>query len=628
MSAWSLKTKLIFMLISIVCLCVAGYTVLQIRTTTGLVKEAALAEAQKHLDRTTAMFEGSTKKFHDDFQKARATGPIEAQMVLDDCSRMKSFLAEAVTRDYGDEVVRVRLIGDAGIFGIEPLGAKEHVGIISPFEAEAAKAIKQGRDRVELRDNDVLRVAVPLRSQASPGCAACHLSLRRGMDSDLDQDVLLGTLNVYVPFGQSLQHERAKALMTVAGVFMMLLLAVLSLYLAINRSITGPLERAVAFTENVSAGDLSGGFDVRQRDEIGRLSGAMNRMVGNMRELAGAAERIAGGDLTVRVAPLSERDTLGHALKNMVEKLSGTITDINVAADNVAAGAGQMNATSQAMSQGASEQASSLEEISSSMNEIAAQTRQNAENAMQTKRLSGEAKALAEKGDQQMQLMVSAMKDINASGQSISKIIKVIDEIAFQTNLLALNAAVEAARAGRHGKGFAVVAEEVRNLAARSARAAKETEDLIEDSVRKVDGGTQLADRTAAALQEIVAAAVKVTDLVAEIAASSNEQAQGVAQITVGLGQVDQVTQQNTAYAEESASAAEQLSSQAQVMQRLVSGFRIDGRLTGAAKEKSAGREEMKMLSPPVTGRRAPQAPWGGTADPAIVLDDREFGKY
>ncbi len=334
--------------------------------------------------------------------------------------------------------------------------------------------------------------------------------------------------------------------------------------------------RTIAGIANrMAAGDLSLGFYSNTKEVKGVLL-AMQNMVDRLKATADLAGEIAGGNLAVTVAKISERDTLGTALATMVDKLSATIAQIYVAADTVAGGAWQMSSTSQALSQGVIEQASSLEEIASSMNEIAAQTRHNAENAAGAEKLAADTKALAEKVNRQMARMVDAIKEINSSSRSILSIIKVIDEVAFQTNLLALNAAVEAARAGRHGKGFAVVADEVRRLALRSARAARETAELIEGSVKKVDDGTEMADVTAEALQEIVEAAGKMTELVADIAAASNEQAQSVAQISAGLDQVDRVTQQNAAHAEESAAAAQDLSNQSKVLQRQVSAFKLD----------------------------------------------------
>jgi methyl-accepting chemotaxis protein len=250
--------------------------------------------------------------------------------------------------------------------------------------------------------------------------------------------------------------------------------------------------------------------------------------------------------------------------------LNHIVTDLREITAQVSGAIKQVSAASQSLAEGATEQAAGLEETSSSLEEMSSMTKQNANSAQQANTLAAEARKAANSGSQAMTRMDGAIKDIQKSSDETAKIIKVIDEIAFQTNLLALNAAVEAARAGEAGKGFAVVAEEVRNLAMRSAEAAKNTSNLIEQSVNNSRNGVQICGEVKTALDEIVQGIARTTDLVEEIAAASKEQAQGVDQINTAVGQMDKVTQQNAANAEESSSASEELSSQAELINRVV----------------------------------------------------------
>ncbi len=250
--------------------------------------------------------------------------------------------------------------------------------------------------------------------------------------------------------------------------------------------------------------------------------------------------------------------------------INRAIDEIDDGAEQVASASSEISSSSQALAEGATEQAASLEETSSSLEEMSSTVQQNADNAGQAQQLSTVAKDTAVKGAGSVTKMIEAVNDINTSSLEVSKIIKVIDEIAFQTNLLALNAAVEAARAGEHGKGFAVVAEEVRNLAGRSAEAAKTTSGLIEDSMVKAKLGSELAAESGEVLNEIVTNATKASDLISEIAAASREQAEGINQVTKAVTQMDQVTQQNSAYSEETASSSEELSSQAENLKDIV----------------------------------------------------------
>ncbi len=371
-------------------------------------------------------------------------------------------------------------------------------------------------------------------------------------------------------------------------------------------------------------GDFSGAYAVLKDT----TNDTINTIRSYVSEISSVLTEMAAGNLQLEITADYRGDfvEIKDSLNNIIQSFNEVLSDINNAADQVAAGSRQVSDGSQALSQGSTEQASSIEELSASITEIAAQTKQNAVNANQANELALNAKANADQGNTQMKGMLNSMVEINTSSANISKIIKVIDDIAFQTNILALNAAVEAARAGQHGKGFAVVAEEVRNLAAKSANAAKETTTLIEGSINKVQEGTRIANETAEALNKIVVEVEKAANLVGEIASASNEQASGIAQINKGIEQVSQVVQTNSATAEESAAASEELSSQSELLKDMVSRFKLK-RTVKRSQSDSYQSESYKSNSQRNTLKTS-HFDTVAVNKPRIALSDSEFGKY
>jgi methyl-accepting chemotaxis protein len=352
------------------------------------------------------------------------------------------------------------------------------------------------------------------------------------------------------------------------------LLIIIPLSKRVIHSILKPLQNATAIAKS---GNLAERLNVHTQDEIGELCNAFDVMADRLVVKAQEAEAISKGDFTLSIERTSDQDTLGGAFQKMVMNFTAIVRDVLSVMQLVASGATQVSSASQRLAQGSSEQAASLEQISGVMTEILSQTAKNGEDAGYARHITIKACDTSGVGRKKIDATLKAMDDINSSSQQIAKIIKVIDSIAFQTNLLALNAAVEAARAGTAGKGFAVVAEEVRGLAGRSARAAQETAELIEEARRKSDAGVLVASDAVKAFEEIEVQINTITEVVRSIADASHIQTKSIQEITASLSEISQITQQNSATSEETAAAAEELSSQAVALENHMSKFKLAG---------------------------------------------------
>ncbi len=398
----------------------------------------------------------------------------------------------------------------------------------------------------------------------------------------------------------SLSSQGTVAMFAVLAIILISLLVSFVIALQIARSISKPVKKMAEAARKMAEGDLSVQISTDSKNEIGQLGVAFSETILSVKayitDITENLGKISNGELNVATDLDYKGDfiALKDAIDNIAFSLNDMLTKINQAAEQVSSGSEQVSGGAQALAQGATQQASSIEELAATINEISANVKQNAENASDANGSVNRVSTELEENNKQMQQMMTAIAKISDSSNQIRKIIKTIEDIAFQTNILALNAAVEAARAGAAGKGFAVVADEVRNLAGKSANAAKETTILIQNSITEVEVGAKIADQTAADLLQAVRDAANVVTVVDNISKTSMEQANSISQVTLGVEQISNIVQTNSATAEESAAASEELSGQAQILKALVERFKLQNQTNACPDAEIPIQEEQQ----------------------------------
>lgn len=446
--------------------------------------------------------------------------------------------------------------------------------LVKTFQADAEKAIKMQQTVMQMSRTDKGRAQGMLLDEYQPlvDQAVNELIQISAVAEESAEENYLSTVEM--------QKRLIFLQLGIAGC-VLLITVVLSTYL--TRGITKPLRELEESAEKIVSGELSIDVKYKSKDELGSLANAFRNMTDILKDVISDASRLlsemADGNFDVRTE--AEQHYVGDfqglllSIRKLNHGLSFTLGQINQSADQVAAGSSQVANGAQALSQGSTEQASAVEELAATITGISHQVKGTAENATRARGQSTTAGDEAEKCNEQMRDMMTAMEEITRTSNEIGKIIKTIEDISFQTNILALNAAVEASRAGVAGKGFAVVADEVRNLAGKSSEASKNTAELIESSMKAVTRGTQIANSTAESLKKVVEEVRMASAEVVKIADAAEEQADSIEQVTLGVDQISTVVQSNSDTAVQSAATSEQLSSQAEVLKGLVAQFTL-----------------------------------------------------
>lgn len=460
---------------------------------------------------------------------------------------------------------------------------------------------------ISAADNSVQLVQNGQVEQGREELLATGIDIANDVESELQQ-LMKDLQEASVENNNTVEFQMRAVQIILVVIALLAVCITIGFCLFLIKSITLPIKKLSIAAKKLALGSIEVDCEKIYNDDLGELMDNFAVMVDGIKSQAQIAEFLSRGDFTVDVKPRSEGDVLGNALHKVVADENVMLNNIKEAGVQITVGSEQVANASQALAQGSTEQASSLEQVTASMDEVTQRTKENATEAGQANTLVHNIKKMATEGNDQMKAMMNAMDSINESSETISKIIKNIDDIAFQTNILALNAAVEAARAGIHGKGFAVVAEEVRNLAAKSAAAASETAEMIEDSIHKIGNGTRLAEETAKSLDEIVGSIDDIVNLISNITASSNEQATAISQIDQAITQVSTVVQTNAATSEQCAAASEELSNQAVTLKNLIGQYKLLSSGHGASFAESV------------------DSSFGGSQE--IISLDGDFSKY